>query len=489
MRKFSNYKDLYYHFVSGFYLGVYKKNDRFPTQMELATTYNVAANSIKKVFKMLLDDGFITTDRSFGTHVLFDIDNPEHLAKVPMHCPDPQSGDIDTLIMPGLFIGHTVYHALMIAEPRQIADYLTSTETLIEKLKHCTEPLSLFEPLTIRICQNLNNIYTNNFVQFLMQEFIFIDRKMLEDKALCEQARTMTLDFYISFKQMLLDNRPQNAVELIVDIYRKLCGLQGLLVFSVVDIGRKVFAQQALYTSLVHKLFLSIIAKDMKKGDLLPTESELADRYGVSLITVRKAASVLKEIGLIDGERFVGTRMREDWDSPNVQGWLSEMLEIQHKQIADSIFAEYVFGTAVCSNWADSITDDIVDIMQQRLDVQWQGYLTCNAPLFMSEVFVAPIVKKLDAQVLSKCFYHVHEDLTKFLAVRLLQMSHGFNGTARVHLYATRAIEALRRHDTADFLKQWESAVLLNWELLRSALDNAMYCYIKTEPKTETPIP
>lgn len=481
MRRYRTYHDLYEHIVKSFYLGEYHKNDRFPTQIELIETYHVAANSIKKVFKLLLAEGFITTDRSFGTHVTFDLSNPEHLAKVPLQRHDPNDNNIDKLTIPSSFIAYTVYHGLRLASSEQLAGYLRDIDGILQSLQ--AHPLMALpdKPLLFDICRDINNSYLSDFTDYLQQEYLFVDRQALQDKALCKQVHAISVNFYTTLRTVLADRQFGRIIALCMSYYETLYRIPRLLVFSRVENNRTVFEQQTLYARLVHSLFLYIISNDLRKGDLLPTEHELAREHGVSLITVRKAASVLKEIGLIDGERFVGTRMREDWNSPVVQTWLETLMQRQHKEIADAIFAEYVLGRALYDRACGHILPETIDQMEKMLGLEWDAYCQYHTPLFMSEVFTTPLVEQIASPLLSACFMHVHDDLTKFLAMRLMQLSQVQNTTVRVHHYAARAIAALRRGDRKLFLSEADTAVLLNWELLRTALDQTVYRCLRSQ--------
>jgi GntR family transcriptional regulator len=71
-----------------------------------------------------------------------------------------------------------------------------------------------------------------------------------------------------------------------------------------------VAARQPLYVSLAQSILLDIEHKRYPVGSLLPTEEELASRYGLSRHTVRQALRELKEEGVIASHRGVGTRVR-----------------------------------------------------------------------------------------------------------------------------------------------------------------------------------
>ena len=62
-----------------------------------------------------------------------------------------------------------------------------------------------------------------------------------------------------------------------------------------------------LYVQLMHEVEKSIDNGEYKPGDKLLTESEMAKKYGVSLITVRKAIGSLMEQGIVVRKQGKGT--------------------------------------------------------------------------------------------------------------------------------------------------------------------------------------
>ena len=62
-----------------------------------------------------------------------------------------------------------------------------------------------------------------------------------------------------------------------------------------------------LYVQLMEEVEKSIRSGEYKPGDRLMTEAEMAKKYGVSLITVRKAIGSLTEKGLVVRKQGKGT--------------------------------------------------------------------------------------------------------------------------------------------------------------------------------------
>jgi GntR family transcriptional regulator, N-acetylglucosamine utilization regulator len=87
--------------------------------------------------------------------------------------------------------------------------------------------------------------------------------------------------------------------------------------------------QAPLYAQLADSIRSDITEGKLKKGDMLPTEKELGELYGVSRITVRGALSVLVEEGLIYRKKGRGTIVKQDKLTRQAPGLLGIHEEIR----------------------------------------------------------------------------------------------------------------------------------------------------------------
>jgi DNA-binding FadR family transcriptional regulator len=75
----------------------------------------------------------------------------------------------------------------------------------------------------------------------------------------------------------------------------------------------------------VDDLGLSIVSGRQQQGSLLPGDSDLIERYGVSRTVLREALKTLSAKGLVQAKARIGTRVREraDWNffDPDVLIW------------------------------------------------------------------------------------------------------------------------------------------------------------------------
>lgn len=95
---------------------------------------------------------------------------------------------------------------------------------------------------------------------------------------------------------------------------------------------------QPLYVQLAQQLADRISRGEHQVGDLLPTEAELGERFGVSRYTVRQAIQHLRQQGLVSARKGVGTRVEAQGSevgySQSLQS-LSELLQYAHETRLD----------------------------------------------------------------------------------------------------------------------------------------------------------
>src|SRR5467141_1192806 len=82
-----------------------------------------------------------------------------------------------------------------------------------------------------------------------------------------------------------------------------------------------------LYEQIVQQVEESILKGDLKAGDQLPAERELAQRFGVSRTAVREAVKALREKGLVEAYSGRGTFIT-DGTSQAVRQSLDLMVKI-----------------------------------------------------------------------------------------------------------------------------------------------------------------
>lgn len=93
----------------------------------------------------------------------------------------------------------------------------------------------------------------------------------------------------------------------------------------------KKSVQVPLYEQVLKELKGKIVSGIYKKGDLLPSEKELIDEFGVSRITVRKTLSLLAEMGLIETSKGRGSVVLFSYENISTNHEFAEAVEEYYK--------------------------------------------------------------------------------------------------------------------------------------------------------------
>ena len=73
-------------------------------------------------------------------------------------------------------------------------------------------------------------------------------------------------------------------------------------------------SEEALYIQLINQIIIGIATDQIREGDTLPSVRQLADNIGISMHTVNKAYSVLKQEGFLRVDRRRGAVIALDTD-------------------------------------------------------------------------------------------------------------------------------------------------------------------------------
>jgi DNA-binding FadR family transcriptional regulator len=96
----------------------------------------------------------------------------------------------------------------------------------------------------------------------------------------------------------------------------------------------RTFSRRSLHGQVAHDIGRRILGGLVKPGELLPSETELSQRLGVSRTALREAIKVLAGKGLIESRPKTGTRIRprESWNflDPDVLNWAFDANAPEH---------------------------------------------------------------------------------------------------------------------------------------------------------------
>lgn len=152
-------------------------------------------------------------------------------------------------------------------------------------------------------------------------------------------------------------------------------------------------ARVPLYSQLREQLLARM--EDMRPGEMIPTEPELEQEFGVSRATVRRAVETLVADGYLERRQGLGTRVRdhpETQDVGQVYSWTDEM---RRRGVPTSsshlVIRREVAGRRVASELGIKRTDPVVVISRVR---EISGVPTAIMVNFLDEKAVPGLVDR-----------------------------------------------------------------------------------------------
>ncbi|HEY8478134.1 MAG TPA: FadR/GntR family transcriptional regulator [Chloroflexota bacterium] len=148
--------------------------------------------------------------------------------------------------------------------------------------------------------------------------------------------------------------------------------------------------RRRLYEDIVEQMQELFRREEFRPGDRLPTERELAERFGVSRATMREALSVLQSMGLIESRTGDGTFASEA--GPVVAGRASQ-LAWRWRSVAEPLEVRRIFEPETCRLAAERAGDSDLETMTACLARQETALESVEAFLVEDEGFHRAIAR------------------------------------------------------------------------------------------------
>src|SRR6202453_852991 len=131
----------------------------------------------------------------------------------------------------------------------------------------------------------------------------------------------------------------------------------------------KLIRTSRLYEQIVQQIEESIVKGNLKAGDQLPAERDLAQRFGVSRTAVREAVKTLREKGLVEAYSGRGTFIT-DGTTQAVRQSLDLMVKIgQPEGSANLAELRLVLEPEIAGLAAERIEDQLLSTMREAVAV------------------------------------------------------------------------------------------------------------------------
>lgn len=136
---------------------------------------------------------------------------------------------------------------------------------------------------------------------------------------------------------------------------------------------------QKLHDQVFNSIKEMIRSGALEQGDLLPSENKLAQRLGVSRVTVRWALKQLAEAGIIQTRKGKGSIVAVDWKGLLEQGELHDQAERLQATFFQSTRARWLIEPTVARQAAMLATEE--DLARMEAALQRQEEELVLAPL------------------------------------------------------------------------------------------------------------
>ena len=107
----------------------------------------------------------------------------------------------------------------------------------------------------------------------------------------------------------------------------------------------KKVEKESLTSSVVDRILAMISSGELKKGDLLPSQKQLAESFGVSQSPIREALHALETMGVVKIKVGKGTFVNDDADMMLQQ--MKIQSTVQQYDVRDLVQARQVLETAI----------------------------------------------------------------------------------------------------------------------------------------------
>lgn len=128
----------------------------------------------------------------------------------------------------------------------------------------------------------------------------------------------------------------------------------------------KTFAPRKLSDDVVDHLTGLIVAKQLRPGDRLPPERELAEQFGVSRTVIREAVKMLGEKGLLDSRQGSGTWVRE-FSSQSISQSFALYVESDINRYLELMDLRGILDVEIVGRLAQSASSEQVAILEEHI--------------------------------------------------------------------------------------------------------------------------
>ena len=207
----------------------------------------------------------------------------------------------------------------------------------------------------------------------------------------------------------------------------------------------QAIAQSRLYQRIVEQIERSILSGQLKPGDQLPPERDLAGQFGVSRTAIREAMKVLREKGLIESQHGRGTFVT-DGTSQVIRNSLDRMmtLKLSHAEVAAHLIeVRELLEPAIAARAAVLADDKDVAALREAFDAMDRAGENADAFIEADLDFHLALAEAADNPLILALI----DSIVALLREHRTRMFYVNGGPQRGQWHHKRILEAVARHD------------------------------------------
>lgn len=206
----------------------------------------------------------------------------------------------------------------------------------------------------------------------------------------------------------------------------------------------KTIQSERLYERIIEQIEQRVLAGELKVGDRLPPERELAEQFGVSRTAVREAVKALREKGLVQVQPGRGTFIT-DGTSRAVRHSLGLLMRIGGSENSRNLVeVREILEPEIAALAAERATDEQITSLRQAIDTM-DGSLDNVDSFIEADLDFHLTLAEATQNFLIPTLVDSVIDLLRQERKNVFLFVHG--GAARGQYHHKRIFEAIAAHD------------------------------------------
>jgi GntR family transcriptional repressor for pyruvate dehydrogenase complex len=205
-----------------------------------------------------------------------------------------------------------------------------------------------------------------------------------------------------------------------------------------------------LYEEIVEQINQLITGGELKPGDKLLPERELAERLQVSRASVREAIRALELLGFVEIRPGDGTFVR-DTNTDEIIRPLAMFLAVEKSSLLDMFEVRRIFETSTASLAAERASEEEVNqigILLGKMKERLNGQDSEKGEEY-DTAFHYAVAEATHNSLLIKLFRTISEEFTRAVSEARRQLYLDADNPQKIIDQHTRVYEAIRNHDPA----------------------------------------